>query len=412
METLAYLARQPILDRSGKIYAYELLFRDSPTSDTAVIASDMLATAQVLENVLNNIGVQKIIGNNKAFVNCSRNMLLDNLFGLLNPKHFVLEVLEDVEVDDAVVQAVQRYRSLGFEIALDDFIFNDEFIQRFKPLFPLVSYVKMDVVDNSIDAMTKAAAFFKVLGIKLLAEKVEDEATFKRCEEAGYDYFQGFFFAKPELVTGQKIDATSAAILQLMMLLHKRPSLEELCDYFERHQDIAANLLKFVNSDAVSKHSSISCIKDAIVWVGLAHIQEWLLLMLYARPEMGITPQSSPLFQNASHRAKFLESLARTLDQEDDEFCAKAYMVGLISRMDALVRAPLETILPDAPADDEMQDALLNRSGRLGMLLRLADAVEQDDSQGIQFAIEELGLTSRLLSLCITESYSWTGANR
>ena len=96
MQTLAYLARQPILDREGKIYAYELLFRDSPESDIAIIASDVLATAQVLENVLNNIGIQRLIGKNKAFVNCSRSMLLDNLFGLLNPKYFVLEVLEDV----------------------------------------------------------------------------------------------------------------------------------------------------------------------------------------------------------------------------------------------------------------------------------------------------------------------------
>ena len=408
METLAYLARQPILDRDGKIFAYELLFRDSPTSDTAIIASDVLATAQVLENVLNNIGIQRLIGNNKAFVNCSRNMLLDNLFGLLNPKYFVLEVLEDVEVDDAVVKAIQRYKSLGFEIALDDFIFNDEFIQRFKPLFPYVSYVKMDVVDNSLEAMTKAAGFFQVLGIKLLAEKVEDEATFKRCQDAGYDYFQGFFFAKPELVTGRKIDATSATILQLILLLRSRPSLEDLCESLSKNTDIATNLLRFVNSSSDTKHSQIETVKDAIVWVGMRNIHEWLMLMLYARPEMGMTPQASPLFQNVSQRAKFLETLAREMDSQNDSFCAKAFMVGLLSRMDALVRAPLETILPDAPTDDEMQEALLNRTGRLGQLLQLADAVELDDSQAIHSAIMDLGLTATQLKYCITESYSWT----
>lgn len=408
MESLAYLARQPILDREGKIFAYELLFRDSPTSDTAIIASDVLATAQVLENVLNNIGIQRLIGNNKAFVNCSRNMLLDNLFGLLNPKYFVLEVLEDVEVDDAVVKAIQRYKSLGFEIALDDFIFNDEFIQRFKPLFPYVNYVKMDVVDNSLEAMTKAAGFFQVLGIKLLAEKVEDEATFKRCQDAGYDYFQGFFFAKPELVTGRKIDATSATILQLILLLRSRPSLEDLCESLSKNTDIATNLLRFVNSSSDTKHSQIETVKDAIVWVGMRNIHEWLMLMLYARPEMGMTPQASPLFQNVSQRAKFLETLAREMDAQNDSFCAKAFMVGLLSRMDALVRAPLETILPDAPTDDEMQEALLNRTGRLGQLLQLADAVELDDAQIIQSAIADLGLTATQLKYCITESYSWT----
>ena len=408
MHSLAYLARQPILDREGKIYAYELLFRDSPESDIAVIASDVLATAQVLENVLNNIGIPRLIGDNKAFVNCSRNMLLDNLFGLLNPKYFVLEVLEDVEVDDAIVKAVQRYRSLGFELALDDFIFNDSFITRFKPLFPYVSYVKMDVVDNSQESMNAAAVFFKTLGIKLLAEKVEDEATFKRCEEAGYDYFQGFFFAKPELVTGRKIDATSATILQLLLRIKSRPCLEDLCDALSAHGDISQNLLRFVNSDSQNRHSRISSVKDAIVWVGMRRIQEWLMLMLYARPEIGMTPQVSPLFQNASHRAKFLESLARTIDESDDGFCAKAFMVGLISRMDALVRAPLETILPDSPVDDEMQDALLNRGGRLGALLRLADAVELDDRTAIRASLAELHLNSAQLKFCINEMYSFS----
>ena len=266
----------------------------------------------------------------------------------------------------------------------------------------------MDVVDNSLQSMAAAATFFKTMGIKLLAEKVEDEATFKRCEEAGYDYFQGFFFAKPELVTGRKIDATSATILQLLLRIKSRPSLEELCDTLSAHEDISQNLLRFVNSDAQVRHSRIASVKDAIVWVGMQRIQEWLMLMLYARPELGMTPQSSPLFQNASHRAKFLESLARTIDENDDDFCAKAFMVGLISRMDALVRAPLETILPDAPADDEMQEALLNRNGRLGALLRLADAVELDDRDSIRTSLSELNLNSAQLKLCINETYSFT----
>jgi EAL and modified HD-GYP domain-containing signal transduction protein len=407
MHSLAYLARQPILDRDGKIYAYELLFRDSPESDIAVIASDVLATAQVLENVLNNIGIQRLIGKNKAFVNCSRNMLLDNLFGLLNPKYFVLEVLEDVEVDDAIVKAVQRYKALGFELALDDFIFNEEFITRFKPLFPYVSYVKMDVVDNSLQSMAAAATFFKTMGIKLLAEKVEDEATFKRCEEAGYDYFQGFFFAKPELVTGRKIDATSATILQLLLRIKSRPSLEELCDTLSAHEDISQNLLRFVNSDAQTRHSRIASVKDAIVWVGMQRIQEWLMLMLYARPELGMTPQSSPLFQNASHRAKFLELIARVVRGTDDDLPAKAFMVGLISRMDALIGAPLESILTDSHADEEMKQALLQRTGRLGDLLRLADAVEQDDQSTILAILKDLNMSSTLLNRCVNDAYTW-----
>ena len=180
MQSLAYLARQPILDREGKIFAYELLFRDSPSSDTAIIASDLQATAQVLENILNSIGLTRLVGESKAFINCSREILLDNLFGLLNPDRFVLEILEDVAVDENLIRAIQRHKSLGFELALDDFIMSDEYIRRFEPLFEHVSYVKMDLVDNSPEDIAKAAQFFKAKNIKLLAEKVEDEPTYKR----------------------------------------------------------------------------------------------------------------------------------------------------------------------------------------------------------------------------------------
>ena len=248
MQSLAYLARQPILDRDGNIFAYELLFRDSPSSDTAIIASDLQATAQVLENILNSIGLTLLVGESKAFINCSREILLDNLFGLLNPDRFVLEILEDVAVDENLIRAIQRHKSLGFELALDDFIMSDEYIRRFEPLFEHVSYVKMDLVDNSPEDIAKASQFFKARNIKLLAEKVEDEPTYKRCKDIGYDYFQGFYFAKPEIVTGQKIDATSAAILEIIKLLRTRPTLEVLCDEFDKHPDISANLLQFVNS--------------------------------------------------------------------------------------------------------------------------------------------------------------------
>ena len=290
MQTLAYLARQPILDRDGKTFAYELLFRDSPSSDTAIIASDLQATAQVLENILNSIGLTRLVGDCKAFINCSREILLDNLFGLLNPDRFVIEILEDVPVDENLIRAIQRHKSLGFELALDDFIMNDEFVSRFEPLFQYVSYVKMDLVDNTPEAMIKAAQFFKERNIKLLAEKVEDDATYRLCEKAGYDYFQGFFFAKPEIVTGQKIDATSAAILQIIKLLRTRPSLEVLCDKFDKHPDISANLLQFVNSDVRNK-PVIENVKNAIVWVGMKHIQEWLTIMLYAHLDTQTAPE-------------------------------------------------------------------------------------------------------------------------
>lgn len=408
MESLAYIARQPILDRDGKIYAYELLFRDSPSSDSAIIASDESATAQVLENILSNTGLSKLIGENKAFINCSRSMLLDNMFKLLNPKCFVLEILEDVAVDDALVKAVENYKARGFEIALDDFIYNKEFLTRFEPLFPYISYVKMDVVDNSFANMVEAVKFFKMKNIKLLAEKVETGTLYKACYNEGYDFFQGFYFAKPELVTSKKVDATTVAILRLLFLLRTHPSLEDLGNAFESYQTLTQSFLNFVNSEAGYVSKKISDVREAIAWVGMLRIQEWLTLMLYARPEFGMAPQNSPLFQNACHRAKFMELTARFVGGTDDNLPAKAFMVGLLSRMDALVGAPFESILTDSPADEDMRSALLQHAGLLGQLLRLADAVELDDKENITEALKELKMSVPLLSRCVYDAYSWS----
>lgn len=265
----------------------------------------------------------------------------------------------------------------------------------------------MDLVDNDDNALAEAAKFFKQKNIKILAEKVETKACFNKRLAEGYDYFQGFFFAKPELVTGNKIDATSAAILRILLLLRTHPSLDELCNCLNEYSEVATNLLRFVNSDAQIRSHRIDNVRDAIVWIGMRNIQEWLMLMLYARPEMGMTPQSSPLFQSASHRAKFLELLARVVSGTDDDLPAKAFMVGLISRMDALVGASLESILKESSADEEMHTALLKRTGRLGILLQLADAVEQDDQACVQNILNKLNMSSTLLNRCVNDAYTW-----
>jgi c-di-GMP-related signal transduction protein len=405
METLAYLARQPILNRNGKIFAYELLFRDSPLSESAVIHNGVQATAQVLENVLNNIGLSKLIGNHKAFVNCSREMLCDNLFCLLNPDRFVLEILETVTPDEAIIRVVEQYHKKGFQLALDDFVYTPETIEQWAPVFPYISYVKMDLVENTPKNRALAAAYFKAKGISILAEKVETEFDFQECLKEGYDFFQGFFFAKPELVTTRKMDSTTAAILDLLKKLKSESSLDEISRAFENYPELIHKLLSYLNSSNSFK-KPLMTIQEALNQIGVDHLNHWLLLLLYARPEMGESPQSSPLFQNATHRARFLENLGKAIDPKSD-FSAKAFIVGLMSRMDALFKMPFQNILPSLSVDKDIQEALLYKNGRLGLLLRLADAVELDLQREILACSKELALSPDLLTQCIHDAYIW-----
>jgi len=231
----AYVARQPILDRHGNLIAYELLFRNSPTLPHAgSIADAVQATAQVLENVLNNMGIQKIVGEHKAFVNCSRELLLSGLLATLDPHRFVLEILETVQIDTAVASAVAQLNSAGFELALDDFVMSPEALRHTLPLLPYVKYVKIDLVGSTPRERGDAVRILQRKGIILLAEKVETEAEFQACLQEGYELFQGYFFARPELIASRRLDPRISGIMQLLQVLRKDPDMPELENAFKR----------------------------------------------------------------------------------------------------------------------------------------------------------------------------------
>lgn len=406
VESPAYLARQPILDSHQGIFAYELLFRDSPDNKTAVIRNGVRETAQVLENVLNNIGLSRLVGNHKAFINCSREMLLDNIFNPLDSDRFVLEILESVDADADVVDEVKKYHDRGFEFALDDVVFEAENLKRLEPFFPYVKYVKLDLFENSPEALKAAVPYFKERGMVLLAEKVETEESFSACLLNGYDLFQGFFFAKPEVVQGKRMDGSLATILRLLQFLRGDPSLAQIDQAFLAQPAIAKALEQYANSQKTFRRRPVENVQDAIAWLGVPHLQDWLMLLLYAQPEMGGSPQCKPLFQNVSQRARFLESLADVLDP-DGELPAQAFITGIISRMDALVKAPMPTILEDLEVDKEITSALLHGSGKLGTLLALAEAVENDREERVGTLMKRLSLSNKDLTNSLNAAYGW-----
>jgi EAL and modified HD-GYP domain-containing signal transduction protein len=406
VESPAYLARQPILDSHQGIFAYELLFRDSPDNKTAIIRNGVRETAQVLENVLNNIGLSRLVGNHKAFINCSREMLLDNIFNPLDSDRFVLEILESVDADADVVDEVKKYHNRGFEFALDDVVFETENLKRLEPFFPYVKYVKLDLFENSPEALKAAVPYFKERGMVLLAEKVETEESFSACLLNGYDLFQGFFFAKPEVVQGKRMDGSLAPILRLLQFLRGDPSLAQIDQAFLAQPAIAKALVQYANSQKTFRRRPVENVQDAIAWLGVPHLQDWLMLLLYAQPEMGGSPQCKPLFQNVSQRARFLESLADVLDP-DGELPAQAFITGIISRMDALVKAPMPTILEDLEVDKEITSALLHGSGKLGTLLALAEAVENDREERVGTLMKRLSLSNKDLTNSLNAAYGW-----
>ena len=403
VESPAYLARQPILDSHQGIFAYELLFRDSP-DNRAVIHNGVRETAQVLENVLNNIGLARLVGNHKAFINCSRQMLLDGIFGPLDSDRFVLEILESVSAEKDIVEIVKKYHARGFEFALDDVVFEPENLKRLEEFFPYIKYVKLDLIENSPEALKAAVPYFKERGMKLLAEKVETEEEFKERLSEGYDLFQGFFFAQPEIVRGKRIDGSLAFILHLLQFLRGEPSFTDIEKVFSEQEALSKSLVQYANSQKSYRRRPIETVQDAIAWLGIPQIRDWLMLLLYAQPEMGGRAQGTALFQNVSQRACFVEALAEDIDAEGP-LSAQAFITAIISRMDALVKAPMPTILEDLKVDKEITQALLHGSGKLGTLLALAEAVENDRQERVGTLMKRLSLSNENLVKALNAAY-------
>jgi len=403
MSREAFIARQPILNSNGKLVAYELLFRKREGDTTSSIIDDMQATAQVLDNAINNIGITNLIGNRKAFVNCSYDLLLSDILYILDPRIFVLEILEAVQIDDKIVEAVKNFREKGYNIAIDDFIPSIEEFKRILPILPYTNIVKLEYPQIPLGDIEKTVKSLHLKGIKVLAEKIESEVDFNICRAANCDYYQGYFFAKPENLSSDKIDINSFGALQLLRAVYEHLEFEELNSQFKQQPELSVNLVKYLNSAHFALRTQVKSIKHAISLLGYDNLKRWLLILAYANKQNDITEQS-PLLNNAIHRGTFFEEVTKLMNL-DKNVADKAYLMGLISHLDGLYKVSMQTILEQLPLDSEINKALLNKEGTLGELLALTEAVETDDINKVQFLLDRLVLSVEDLNSALTKAY-------
>ncbi len=374
-QSQAFVGRQPILDRQGNIHAYELLFREGHINAAGVIDGTQ-ASASVLHNTLMEIGLEEIVGTKLSFINFNRDLLLSNIPEILPANKVVIEILEDVEIDVHLIEAIQQLKKKGFTIALDDFEYDSKWI----PLLDLADIVKIDVLAFSPEKIREHIKLLRPYAVKLIAEKVETQADYDQLYEAGFDYFQGYFFAKPAVVSGKQLASNELALLQLISKLQDpQTEIEEIEKLLEQDVSLSYKLLRFINSAAFGLSEKINSIQRAIIFFGLNQLRNWASLIAMASGKK----HSSELLRTAAVRAKFCESLAQA---SGSKMINQYFMVGLFSVLDALLDQPMEDIVAQLPLDDDIIAALIDYSGELGAALKCALACEQCQMGDIQFA--------------------------
>lgn len=406
MQQDIFIARQPIVDRKENLVAFELLFRSAHGSTESGVVDDTQATAQVLVNAFGEMGIADVLGAHRGFINLDAEFLHSDLIELLPKQQVMLELLETITIDAAIIARCHELKAKGFSLALDDVV---ELTDDIKPLLGIVEVVKLDLMLIDPARLPALVKELKRYPVKLLAEKVEDREQAKRCMEMGFDLFQGYHFARPEMLSGKRPDPSKMALIRLLSMMLEDVGNDEIEETFKENADLTYNLMRMVNSVGTGLTTKISSLKHGLMVLGRQPLRRWVQLLLYASNKGNVT--ISPLMQLAATRGKLLELVAQRERPSDRDYADRAFMVGMLSLLDALLGEPLPEILARMNLQEEVETALLKHQGSLGELLTLCEKIETGDLAAIQEMLHARpGLTVDVLNMAQLEALGWANS--
>jgi len=374
MASTVYLGRQPVLDRHRRTYGYELLYRNG-RENAAFFGDPDDATRCLVERTLLEWGLDHVLHGGVGFVNVGAGFLVSGTFHVLPADHMILELLEDIEFDPAVVDVIVEAHRAGYRFALDDIVHADHVPDS---VMKLIDIVKVDVLaaeramlPQLVDRLRQRAP--RAL---LLAEKVEEVADFDQCVEMGFDLFQGYFFAKPEVLSRTARPVNSSAALALLVEM-QRPLIDigRMESLVTGDPTLAFRLLALVNSSLAGLTSRVSSVHQAIVLLGIEQVRQLASLLTMASS----AHTNQELVVLAATRARMARTLAPTA-----ALATSAFTVGLLSVIDTLFRTPMADLIVELPLSQDIADALLGRGGELGQVLDTIRAYEAADVAGLE----------------------------
>jgi EAL and modified HD-GYP domain-containing signal transduction protein len=402
-----FLGRQPILDRNQNLAAFELLFRSGHV-DGAQIEDDVFASATVINHAFSELGVETVLGKHAGFINLSAPLIMSDVIELLPRNKVVLEILETVRVTDALVQRCHELKRAGFTLALDDFTGR---AHEFKPLLDIVDIVKVDVQHMDDAQLRETTAHLRELDVRLLAEKVDTREQADRCLALGYELFQGYYFARPSIITGKRLGRAETALMRLLSLVLSDAETPEIETVFKQNPDLGLNLVKLVSSAAAGGKGRIDSLRGALNVLGRKQLQRWLQVLLFTLSSAPAAEFPSPLLILAATRGKLMELIAQALRATARDFHDKAFMAGILSLVNALLGMPMSEILGSMPVDEDVRNVLVQRSGPLNAMLLLVEALEEAELRGIEKALARVpGLEHHQVIGMQVEAMAWANS--
>ncbi len=391
------VARQPILDRRGQIVAHELLYRHGEDATSCVDRSDSVGARTLTDAVL-SVGLDALTCGLPAFINLTHQLLLDGAGTLLPKDIAVLELREDIPVDQEVVEICKRLRADGYQLALDDFVAGSPA----EAVLPFAQYVKIDVLETSEAQWRALAKRFNGTKHRLVAEKVETIAVADATKDAGFQYFQGYYFCRPRTFAASHLPARRLAYVQLLAALN-RPNLsvDELEHLVKHDLSLSYRVMKSVNSAAFAVHREITSIRSALVMLGFEQIRKWASVWAIAGLSGGEAQGAVSL---ALVRARGCERVGELLGGAD---ASGLFLLGLCSLLDVILRQPMEVAVKDVPLAAPVREALLGAHNAARTALDAISSYERGEWDAAGELIEQLGIKRTALPDIYADAVRW-----
>ena len=391
-----FVARQPILTGEEKLFGYELLFRNGVDDYFTGADSEAASRSTVQTSML--IGLDVLCAGRRAFVNCTRDVLLKEYVTLLPSTQVVVEVLESVPADDLVISACRHLKEAGYLIALDDFTLPD----MREPLLELADIIKVDIRQTPLErAATELTGRYGPLRHLMLAEKVETREEFLAAKKAGFVYFQGYFFRKPELLTAHEIPENRANYLRMWQAA-ARPLLDvsEIEQLIKGEASLCYRLLRYLNSPTFGFSNEIHSVRHALTLLGEREVRRWIRLVATLGAGQN---KPSELVLSALVRGRFCELFSSKIRHQNSDL----FLLGLLSLMDAILQMPMDHVLEHVPVDRDMRAALQGNPSPLSTIYQLMAAQESGQWQTVAQLAHQLHVDEARVAETYWDAVRW-----
>jgi len=382
------MARQPIVNIHNTTIAYEFFYRDD--QGNSGFSDPRSATSSVLVNILNQVGVDNSIGDAKAFINISGDILLTDILYNLPKDHFVFELAADIQMGKKEVANLEQLAAKGYVFALDNARLDEEYIKNFSPIMPHITYVKFDTSQTDIESLQSGLEFFK--GKSLIAQKIEFQEIYDAYRAMGFQYFQGYFIADIYTIEQNRLDPKHLGVVRLFNMLQSY-SMDDICAEFERHNELTLQLLQYVKSIPHFDLSNSHSIKEIVMRVGKDKLLQWLMMIIYSRSSKKVETTKSIYSVMVQNRIDTMLSILERIEVlQRGKLKEQARLVAMLSLLENVFDVKLETTLKAFDLEQPVEEALLNRTGILGSLLAISISIEEGNYATMQELLSQFDL--------------------